>query len=309
MTGGDIPQAQQFYDILVTRVDSYELLVTALLKTDQTEVGNLLSTGYLMNGLQMPINQQRQVIIQGKKVNVSKLEEMIGSDTFRNLMPEAYAVDPEIAKQFSNDTFVLIPDNIPIIEHNLIRRTLKTFRYLNRELLPVKNNDIFVIENIKRAELTEMVAPNLTSDSENHLDELEGIQYIVLTCHGNFEVICKNSGTKNVHWLRYENNEFTWIRTHGDPSNLFEYVTQTPKEYTLEELVKNSKSNKPDNVCITGVPGMGKTTLSQTLSHEIKKNGDGYLVFYHNFSDLIEVLSFYAKKIDKILLPKSFRCL
>ncbi|CAL8132381.1 unnamed protein product [Orchesella dallaii] len=183
-----------------------------------------------------------------------------------------------------NDPFqVKLKDSLPPKLLYYIPRRLKTRFLISPEIFTERgSNDIYLFTGLERFELTAFAQENPTDTSRNQLAQRNiSSRFILLEMKRDFEKIC--SKTKHgVHWLHYDEGQFTLLKSKGNLSSLQDHVDKHQKEFTEDDFLSHinsqsiiDKSLAP--VCISDSPGMGKSILLANIGRKLKETGQSVI--------------------------------
>jgi len=116
---------------------------------------------------------------------------------------------------------------------------------------------------------------------------------LVATNKKEFIKYCQDNPEKNVHWLQKDKSgRLIWQQSQGSLNALHEYIdTRNPRPYPPENIDKFlQKAQRQKVMLIADAAGMGKTTVLNHLSKQIKQKFQNYWVVRIDLNDHAEVL-------------------
>jgi hypothetical protein len=109
-----------------------------------------------------------------------------------------------------------------------------------------------------------------------------------------FQKICDENKNHNIYWIKEDSGNLLFIKTHGKMSSIRKYLKSDKEPKTLDESrVFNQKNNKI--IIISAEPGMGKSSLLNTLYKRWIKTYQNVWIVQIILRDHVEVYQHFAK--------------
>ncbi|XP_055370704.1 uncharacterized protein LOC129605150 [Condylostylus longicornis] len=169
--------------------------------------------------------------------------------------------------------------------------------------------DHYIDRKLTRAELFDEISfkndPNffiVDSNSENVQGNFENLQeeqdVIVISSDLNiYENLTKIHKTRNIHWLKRDDDKLIWQRSNGDLCKLRKVLNLQKVVYLPKSL--NDFEDKIGIICAE--PGMGKSTILSKLAQETKALNPSLYIIRLNLLDHVKQYS----DLQKVTINKS----
>ncbi|CAL8124360.1 unnamed protein product [Orchesella dallaii] len=305
---GSYAESKLLYNILITREGAYNALIDACTRAKKTGSLRILkqarpdgtilcfreqhikvSSSWNELSKELKIEMRNKLVnFQGKHIKLSQLCD----NQLEHLIDGKIMV--EVVK---GNIPLLINNQVPDQVEYYIHRTIRSRNRLKSNVFQETCNDVFVVEGVEKHELTYLVGEEDTGVSGNQTERLT-VRFIFLEDEGNFEKICILATTP-VHWIRYKDNVFKWVKSSGSVKSLQKYVDEE-QECSLEgKLVARPSENKI--TVISDSPGMGKTILLANVAHQISSENPSILIRFIVMKELVQALHKKEINLDSIV--------
>lgn len=193
----------------------------------------------------------------------------MGDDVFRNIL-EGTLIDDLLTDFVHSPILHLTKDTIPTQLPYAFPMQLLSQAQLSPNIFNVQTKDVFVIENISWSFLSTLTN-EATDLSSNQLNS-PNVRYILLEDPDHFEQISKMT-QQNVHYIKHEEGKYTWLKTHGDLTEITKLVNGDKIIVPEEELIDKyfAQHNSGMAICITGGSGAGKSSLLTRLAYQLQE--------------------------------------
>ncbi|CAL8124415.1 unnamed protein product [Orchesella dallaii] len=239
----------------------------------------------LSNGLKSAMGNNKETYYQGKRIKLKSLNEQLELSNLDGVLLVKLA-NGEIPSVVNNQ----VPDKL---QYNVNRR-VKSRNKLKRELFQIISNDVIVVQGMEKHELTSLVGGQETDVSGSQINRLT-VRFILLEYEPDYEKICKLTSAP-VHWIRFKNNNYEWVKSSGSVKNLQKYVQETQDSFEEEELATTTSHYKV--TVISDTPGMGKTVLLANIAHQIMRQQPNMIVRFIVIKELVQSLNKKKKALD-----------
>lgn len=187
----------------------------------------------------------------------------------------------DLLELLSAKKIVLAENIVPEVPKYFIPRLLSGRCKLDPAIFNQESSDVFLVEAAGCSSLSKEAGKELIDTSTNQIRN-QTVRFISLASRADFIRITKSAGSKPVHLLHKQGNDYFWEKSHGSPELLQEFVHHEQK--TIPKSILTYKSYHP--VCIADNTGMGKTILLASMCRsKAKENKE--LSLYFGFEELM----------------------
>lgn len=208
-----------------------------------------------------------------------------------------------LRKILSDDVTLLVQNIVPEVPEYYIPRTVIIRRRLDPKIFQETVSDIFVILDITLPEISKLAhfeKWDCSSAQKRH----PSVRFIQLELVSHFGRIAKSAINTPVHLIRKVNDDYIWMRTHGNLRLIQAFVHHEQESVSEAECLTDHPNN--DAICFAEHPGMGKSLLLASLCSSVLEKNE--IAFYFSLPDLIRNWQTDAKSTSEIIINSVTNC-
>jgi hypothetical protein len=205
--------------------------------------------------------KEKPILFQGQATNITGL---VGNENLINFFNSIPLLN------FINSDNIVLDTSVPFLKS--FERSCYIDRQLQRSIKidpKCLSNllDYFIISGATEESLKKYLPANETFRSMETDVPTDKIRYIFVTEeNASLEFDRLRSHKYSIHWLKLENDHFTWKKSHGPITGLREHVVER------SAVCYKTDETKDKVIVVAAEPGMGKSTEIINFIEKIKRN-------------------------------------